>query len=96
MSRKKTSIMPRKKTVYLVLFMFLFLLLSVIAFCLFAKAWPEYFLQAAGERGVWGELPFSLLALSFLGLILGHHCGQIGWKIIYVEDRRGKHYRQEW
>jgi hypothetical protein len=74
--------LPSKRSIYLLLAMLLFVLLSFIAFDLLAKAWPEYFLQWAGKGCILEGLNLLFLALSLLGAIVGYYVGGRWWRMI--------------
>lgn len=74
---------PFKKTIYILLTMFLGLLLTTIAFGLFDI---RHF-----NSGATDDLPGYIKIMFFLvGLIGGYFLGQTWWRIVYIEHRHWK------
>ena len=72
--------MQTKKTIYIILTMFLGLLLAQIAFWLIEIWVLNKFMVSA--------LPLYLqLIFSSLGIIAGYFLGQAWWRIVYIENR---------
>lgn len=94
--------MPNKKTVYLILVVFLGCLLGDI---LYDMVEVSYLSIAMAQRDslyvVYGDNFFALRPLPemifvLIGMYLGYHAGKSWWRIIYVEDRRHRHYKMDW
>jgi hypothetical protein len=102
MSQALSALVPRKKNVYIAFTILLFLLLAFIAYCLLTNAYPDIFFPVADQScnscqgSIFKELPLPFLALSFMGAIIGYYVGGVWWQVLYVEDRRHKHYKSNW
>jgi hypothetical protein len=97
-----SALVPSKKSVYVALTMVLFVLLAFIAYCFLAAAFSDFFFTQSDEfcESCRGEMllvmPLPLLALSFMGAIIGHHVGGKWWHFIYVADKRGRNHKIDW
>lgn len=94
--------MLSKKKVYL-LFSLLFgvLLFDVlydgleIAYLNAASAGSAGSLIALGDS-VFALRPWVEIFFDLCGMLFGYCFGRAGWRILYVEDRRHKHYKLDW
>jgi len=94
--------MISKRNSYIILAIFLGTLVGDIVY----DAMEISYLNASiSQRGGWyfflGEKFFTLRPLSEMffasvGMFLGYRAGKSWWRMIYVEDRRHKNYKQDW
>lgn len=94
--------MLNKKTVYLLLVIFLGCLLGDI---LYEMIEVFYLNSVMAQRGslysAYGESFFALRPLPEIifvlaGMLAGRYAGKYWWRIIYIEDRRHRHYKVDW
>ena len=93
--------MQLKKTIYILLTIFLGLLLAQIVHWLIEIWWVNHLLSAGLAPklyiflGTRCFLPPSLqFGLLILGLIGGYFLGQTWWRIVYIEHRHWKGWKQ--
>lgn len=88
---------PSKRTVYLSFSVLLFVLLSDVAYCLLALQYPSVFIpQSDAACAACRLFPLPLFVFYLLGAGAGLLVGKHWWRIIYIDDRRHKHYKLEW
>ena len=90
--------MQTKKTIYILLTMFLGLLVAEIVHWLIEIWWVNHLLSAGLAPKLYISFgtrcflpPFLQFGLLLLGLIGGYFLGQTWWRIVYVEHR---HWRR--
>lgn len=94
--------MPAKRTVYILLVMFLGALLGDI----FYDALEIFYLNSsivsgdspyiAYARSLFSWRPWLEIFFDLMGALGGYYAGKAWWKIIYIEDRRHKKYKLGW
>jgi len=89
--------MPSKRTVYILLAMFLGALLGDIIY----DALEISYLNSNGTYPTYARSLFSLrpwleIFFDLSGACGGYYAGKAWWKIIYIEDRRHKKYKLDW
>ncbi|MDD3190753.1 MAG: hypothetical protein PHI66_03635 [Candidatus Pacebacteria bacterium] len=94
--------MISKRKFYIILVVFLGALVGDIVYDAMEISYLDaVFSQSGGWYVFFGEKFFTLRPLAEIifdlaGAFLGYHAGKIWWRIIYVEDRRRKSYKQDW
>ena len=94
--------MPTKRTVYILLVMFLCALFGDIVYDALEISYLNSLIESGNSARVagggdpdssriWLEIFFDLL-----GAFGGYYAGKAWWKIIYIEDRRHKGYKLDW
>jgi len=89
-----------KKTIYILLTMFLSLLLAEIVHWLIEIWWVNHLLSMGLAPKLYISLgthcfllPYLQFGLLILGLVGGYFLGQTWWRIIYIEHRRWKKWK---
>lgn len=96
-----------KKTVYVILTMFFFFLLSNLIYNMLFVAYPDFFIPMEYIfcpfcKGVFFELysPLQMLFV-FFGTIAGYYVGKFWWQMVYVQQeyrgvRKNKIRKLDW
>jgi len=92
-----------KKTIYIILTIFLGLMLSFIGHALVEVAYINSALSSGREvQGIyflgfgWCALPnWVQYTFSVLGIVGGYFLGQYWWKVVYIEKRHWRFRRQQ-